>query len=172
MRRTIITLLLTVGISGSVYAANESIKLDNNEYINKLNDSIGEMNLCISEEGDAFDLLFNIKKGYLSKTIESMDSKIENYSSLVDSMREFKIRNKDLQSKHNELMNYYEEISSDLKIINEKQKGLLDKDYNGFSTFKELLNIQEEHGDILNNKIDAANVIYQEIQDFYINESE
>lgn len=172
MKKTIIALLLTIGVTGSAYAANESSKLDNNEYINKLNNSIGEMNTCILDEGDAFDLVFNIKKGYLSKSIEAMDSRIENYLSLVESMDETKIRDKDLQLKHNELMNYYIEITEDIKVINDKQKDLLEKNYNGFATFKELLDLEESHGNLLNNKVDAANDVYQEIQNFYIDESE
>lgn len=172
MKRTIITLILTLGVSGSVYAANESTKLDTNEYINELNNSIGEMNTCISEEGDAFDLVFNVKKGYLTKTIDSIDSKIENYLSLVESMKDIRIKDKSLQSKHDELMDYYIKVSNELKVANDKQKELLEKDYNGFATFKELLDIEGEYGDNLNSIIDESNIIYQDIQKFYIDESE
>lgn len=154
--------------TSTVSFANDK-ELSNKEYINTLNNYVGEMKseTDVKEGNLISSVLGGFDDEYLSKDINRLRLLKDGCDSLVDNMKEVKLLDKTLQHKHNNLMSRYENVSERLtKVINEKENLLNSSSYSIVKFGKTIL-IDSTKTHLANEEIDKLNDEYKSINEYY-----
>lgn len=173
MKKIIVSLLIIGSITtGSVFAYNKNVALNTEEYISLINTNIAELNTEVEpkEKANMGTILLNgIDEGYIIPSINN-DTKLKNcISGLVNNIKDTKILNKKLQSKHNELMTELTELTELLNNTIECKKEILNSNDKNLTKGQRLLKEDDKKIKAANEKIEKINNIYKEINNFGVN---
>lgn len=170
MKKIIISLLIVISfMTGSVFAYNKNIELNTEEYINLINTSISKLNAKTESKEKATIgtiLLHGADEGYIIPSIKNDIALKEGITELINNIKDAKIYNKKLQSKHekfiSELNSLTELVNSSIKC---KTKILSSKDRN-LTKCQRILKEDDKKVQEVNKKIDIVNNLYKEINNF------
>ena len=170
MKRILMVTVLVIGLTtGSVLAYNNNVKMNTEQYVSMLNTYISEMNAEVEpqEKANLGTILLNgMNDGYIKPSINN-DTKLMNcVSGLVNNIKETKIINKELQSKHTTLMDNMEELVSLLNDTIEYKKEILNSNEKSLVKGQKLVTEDEEKVKLVNGKIEEINSLYEEINNF------
>lgn len=173
MKKIIISLLIIGSLTtGSVFAYNKNVELNTEEYISLINTNIAELNAEVEpkEKANMGTILLNgIDEGYIIPSINN-DTKLKNcVSELVNNIKDTKIFNKKIQSKHNELMTELTDLTELLDNTIECKKEILNSNDKNLTKGQRLLKEDDKKIKAANKKIEKINDIYKEINNFGVN---
>ena len=172
MKKIIISILLVCCFAtGSIFAYDYNLKLNTEQYINMINTNMAEMTAEIEEgrEKATLGTIFfdgGIEEGYIKPSI-SNDTKLKKcISGLIDNIKDTKIVDRNLQNKHNELMQCMEDLINLLDNTIQCKTDILNSNNNKLTKAQNLLLQDEKNIKEVNDKIDKINKIYMEINNF------
>jgi hypothetical protein len=165
MKRLLLTSIFILSMSCISFATDK--EMTNQEYINVLNNYVGEMKeITDIKEGSLFkSITKGFDDGYLVPDINRLVVLKDSCKSIADNMKDFKLSNKQMQSKHNELINKYYEVSDSLNDVLVAKQNLLNKDLGTTVKFGKLCVIDLSKSYVTNDKIEELNNIYKDINE-------
>lgn len=134
-------------------------------YVCKLNNSIGEMRMELSDKQEV-SILKGINEGYSKPSIEN-DLNLRNaMKDLSKELKKERIANQQLNEKNLQLVTTIEETISLLDDTISYKQELLNSDENTLSKMQKLIFEDDKKVELVNNKIEEINKIYEEINQF------
>lgn len=163
MKKILLTSIFILSMSCNSFASNR--EMTSQEYINKLNNYVGEMkDVTDIKEGTIFkSVTKGFDNGYLVPDINRLEVLTDSCKGIADNMKGFKLENKQLQIKHNELVNQYYEVYNSLNKVLIAKNDLLNKDLNTAVKFGKLCLIDLSKAYLANEEIDKLNDMYKDI---------
>lgn len=163
MKKILLTSIFILSMSCSSFASDK--EMTSQEYINKLNNYVGEMkNVTDIKEGTIFkSITKGFDSGYLVPDINRLEVLTDNCEGIADNMKGFKLEDRQLQVKHDELVNQYYEVYNSLNEVLIAKKDLLNKDLNTAIKFGKLCVIDLSKAYLANEEIDKLNDMYKDI---------
>lgn len=134
-------------------------------YVCKLNDSVGEMRMELSEKEEV-SILKGINEGYLKPSIANDENLRNAMADLSKELKKERISNQQLNEKNLQLVTTIEETISLLDDTIFYKKELLNSDENTLSKMQKLIFEDDKKVELVNNKIEEINKIYEEINQF------
>lgn len=156
MKKLIIASILVMQLT-TIYTFAEN---QDNEYVYRLNDTFGEMNLEL-EDKNKICLLKGINEGYIIPVNENNENLKEALIGLKETLEKEEIKNKKLDEKNELLVKNIEETISLLEENISFNNALMNE--NGFKKISKLLFKSDKKVDLVNSKIEEINKIYEEI---------
>lgn len=156
MKKLIIASILVMQLT-TIYTFAEN---QDNEYVYRLNDTFGEMNLEL-EDKNKICLFKGINEGYIIPVNENNENLKEALRGLKETLEKEEIKNKKLDEKNELLVKNIEETISLLEENISFNNALMNE--NGFKKISKLLFKSDKKVDLVNSKIEEINKIYEEI---------
>ena len=167
MKRLILTTIFVFSMSIISFAAEDEIS--NKEYINTLNNYIGEMkNETDIKEGNLLSsIIVGFDNGYLNPDIERLSALKYNCDNIYNDLKDLKLEDKIMQNKHNELISKYKDVSNKLNDVLIAKEKLLNKDILSFVKIGKTIFIDTTKTHLANEEIENLNNIYKDINSYY-----
>lgn len=165
MKKIITTIFILIALTGNSMAYTH--ELNNNEYINKLNTYVGEMKLETDVSGGSIlkSLVSGIDEGYLQPDISKLEKIRNSLNGLIANIENESIKDKELQSRHNEFISESKIVVKllDKDIIAKKE--VLETQAHGLVKIGKLLRIDNNESKKVNDHIEKVNKIYKEMNE-------
>lgn len=167
MKRLIMTSIIIASMTYTGFATEKEIS--NKDYINTLNNYVGEMkeNTDIKEGNFISSTFKGVDRGYLIPDINRLEVLKENCEGIFLSMTSIVLEDKLMQSKHNGLVDKYREVIVSLDEVLVSKRKLLNQDTNSIVKFGKLFIIDNTKTYTANEKIEELNKIYKDINKYY-----
>jgi hypothetical protein len=161
--KIVVCLLVFGAVTGSCYGYSKTLKDD--EYVNIMNNYIGEMKSCTEHQGGSlFKSLFgNIDDNYLVPEIDKQKLLLSGISGLKENISTLKLRNKDTKERHQEIMNKYTEVINLLDKDIKVKKDTLNKKVNDSDKYKMITNIDPDIQKTIDKRFYEIGIILQNI---------
>lgn len=172
MKKIIITMLM-IGCfaTTSIFAYEYNLQLNTDQYVSLINTNIAEMTAEIEankQKATLGTLFFDggLEEGYVKPSIKN-DTLLKNcVSGLIDNIKDTKIIDKKLQSKHNELMDLMQELTVLLDDTIKCKDDILKSNDNKMTKARKILLEDENILKEVNSKIEEINKVYIQINNF------